>query len=127
LFIFGESYAGKYAPAIAQKIKMEQGDRGFLTGLKGVAIGDGFTHPYDILSQVGEFAFNLGLLDYQERAGIERLIMNATNQRNRRRYNDMHDTFDRVIETIADVAGGINVYDITSYTPYPTQLLQYYI
>jgi hypothetical protein len=36
-----------------------------LTGLKGVAIGDGFTSPYDILSQVGEFSFNLGLIDYQ--------------------------------------------------------------
>ena len=51
LIIFGESYAGKYAPAIAEKIKKEQQDnKGFLTGLKGVAIGDGFTNPYVILS-----------------------------------------------------------------------------
>lgn len=54
LFVFGESYAGKYAPAIGQKIKVEQTtNKGFLTGLKGVGIGDGFTHPYFILSQVG--------------------------------------------------------------------------
>lgn len=30
-----------------------------------MALGDGFTHPYDILSQMGEYAYNLGLLDYQ--------------------------------------------------------------
>lgn len=64
--IFGESYGGKYAPAIGDKILKEaEENNGFLTGLKGVAIGDGFTHPGNILSQVGEFAYNLGLLDYQ--------------------------------------------------------------
>jgi len=69
LFIFGESYAGKYAPAIGQKIKHEQlTNNGFLTGLKGVGVGDGFTHPYFIFTQLGEFAYNLGLIDYQERS-----------------------------------------------------------
>jgi carboxypeptidase C (cathepsin A) len=54
LFVFGESYAGKYAPAIAEKIKSEQlHNNGFLKNLRGVGIGDGFTHPYFILSQVG--------------------------------------------------------------------------
>jgi vitellogenic carboxypeptidase-like protein len=50
LVIFGESYGGKYAPAIAQKIIEAKEAGGFLTGLKGVAIGDGFTEPYDILA-----------------------------------------------------------------------------
>jgi carboxypeptidase C (cathepsin A) len=63
--VFGESYAGKYAPAIAQRIKEEQKKQGFLTGLRGVGVGDGFTHPYFILTQLGEFAYNLGLVDYQ--------------------------------------------------------------
>jgi vitellogenic carboxypeptidase-like protein len=48
--IFGESYAGKYVPAIAKKIIETKEAGGFLTGLKGIAIGDGFTHPYSILS-----------------------------------------------------------------------------
>lgn len=43
------------------------GNNGFLTGLKGVGIGDGFTAPYEILSEVGNWAFHLSLLDYQER------------------------------------------------------------
>ncbi len=41
-----------------------------MTGLKGVAIGDGFTMPYIILTEVGEYAYNLGLIDYQERAKV---------------------------------------------------------
>lgn len=51
LVIFGQSYAGKYVPAIAKKIvEMKLAGTGFLTGLKGIAIGDGFTFPYQILS-----------------------------------------------------------------------------
>lgn len=66
LFVFGESYAGKYAPAIGLKIANEAKDnKGFLTGLKGVAIGDGFTHPFSTLSMMGEYAYNFGLIDYQ--------------------------------------------------------------
>ena len=78
LFIFGESYAGKYVPAIGEYIVKQKETGGFLTGLKGVGIGDGFTHPYDILSEVGNFAFHLGLIDYQERIAVEKYLINAT-------------------------------------------------
>jgi carboxypeptidase C (cathepsin A) len=68
LIIFGENYAGKYVPAIAIKIRREQQDHGgFLTGLRGIAIGDPFTQPFDIMTEIGEYAYNLGLIDYQER------------------------------------------------------------
>jgi vitellogenic carboxypeptidase-like protein len=54
LFVLGQSYGGKFAAGIGQKIKYEQlHNGGFLTGLKGVAIGSGFLHPYHLLSQVG--------------------------------------------------------------------------
>lgn len=125
LFIFGESYAGKYAPAIGQKIKYEQiTNRGFLTGLKGVGVGDGFTHPYFILTQVGEYAYNLGLIDYQERSMIEQIILNATYQERTRDYDELHKTFDLALDLIVMVSGGVNVYDITKYQDYPTKLLE---
>ena len=99
--IFGESYAGKYAPAIAQKIKrMEQDQNGFLKGLKGIGIGDGFTMPYTILSEVGEYAYNLGLIDYQERAKVEQMIINATYQDRMRAWVDLRDSFDNILDYI---------------------------
>lgn len=125
LYVFGQSYAGKYAPAIGQKIKKEQiENQGKITGLKGVAVGDGFTHPYFILTQVGEYAFNLGLIDYQERQTIEHLILNATYQERNRDMDQLHNTFDMALDLIVDMAGGVNVYDITSYQDYPTQILE---
>jgi hypothetical protein len=35
-----------------------------------MGIGDPFTHPFNILLEVGDFAYNFGLLDYQERTKI---------------------------------------------------------
>ena len=67
-FIFGQSFGGKFASAIGQKIKYEQlHNNGFLTGLKGVALGNAFIYPYIHLMFLGEYAYNMGLLDYQER------------------------------------------------------------
>lgn len=128
LIIFGESYGGKYAPAIGQKILAEQQDnKGFLTGLKGVAIGDGFTHPYNILSQVGEYAYNLGLIDYQERTKVEQVIANATFQERMRYWKDLHQSFEDALDFIVQRSGGVNVYDITSYQEYPDALVGEYL
>ena len=43
----------------------EQKNKGVITGLKGIGIGDGFTAPFKILSELGNHAFSMGLLDYQ--------------------------------------------------------------
>lgn len=64
-FIFGESYGGKYAPALGVRLLEEQKNKGVITGLKGIGIGDGFTAPFKILSELGNHAFSMGLLDYQ--------------------------------------------------------------
>ena len=122
LFIIGESYAGKYVPAIAMEIMERKKNGGVIRGLKGVSIGDGFTHPYDILAEVGAFSYNVGLLDYQERSRVEQMIINATYQALSHKWNELHDSFDTILDSIVDWAGGVNVYDFTRYTPYPSTL-----
>ena len=99
---------------------------GFLTGLKGVAIGDGFTAPTSTLNMMGEFAYNFGLLDFQERAKVEQYILNSTYQELNERWRDLHASFYKVLNTITETTGGVNVYDITEYKPYPTDLLKEY-
>lgn len=120
LFIIGESYAGKYVPAIAMRIVTKTQSGGPITGLKGVSIGDGFTQPYEILAEMGGFAYNIGLLDYGERARVEQLIINSTFQYYNKEWDHLHDSFDRVLDYIAECAGGVNVYDFTKYKPYPS-------
>lgn len=67
-FIFGESYAGKYVPSIALYIlQQNEGTNTNEIPLRGIGVGDGFTNPVSIMSQLGMFGYNLGLIDMQER------------------------------------------------------------
>lgn len=68
-----------------------------MTGLKGIAIGDGFTHPYNILSEVGTYAYHLGLIDYQERMKVEKMLLNASRHDLAFKYDELHDDFDNAL------------------------------
>lgn len=67
-FITGESYAGKYIPAIAHKIHRE-GEHAKRVGinLEGLAIGDGWCDPRNMGDRYGEYLFEIGLLDERQR------------------------------------------------------------
>ena len=55
------------------------------------------------------------------------MIINATFQDRIRAWRDLHDSFDNILEYIVDKAGGINVYDITSYQDYPDILISEFL
>ena len=127
LFLFGESYGGKYAPAIGKKIIEEKlHNRGFLKGLKGVGIGDGFTAPFDILSEVGMFASYLSLIDYQERGAVEKRLLFAHRNSKNKEWSELHHDFDHVLNYIVERAGGVNIYDIKEDGLYPKLLDAYF-
>ena len=78
LYVTGESYAGKYVPALAHKIhtENEKGNKPQIP-LKGIAIGDGLCDP---LNQAGlaDFLFDTGLLDNPDRKKLQEMEVNAT-------------------------------------------------
>lgn len=61
-FISGESYAGKYIPAISHKILQKNPNATMKINLKGVAIGNGLSDPEHQLLY-GDRLFELGLID----------------------------------------------------------------
>lgn len=61
----------RYVPAIAQAIL--NSDAGI--PLKAVGFGDGFTDPLTVMTEMPSFAFNLGLIDYQERQSCEKAAL----------------------------------------------------
>lgn len=61
LHITGESYAGHYIPAIADYLVENPLDD---VNLQGVAIGNGWTSPYDQYPQYAEFALENKLISY---------------------------------------------------------------
>lgn len=80
--------------------------------MKGLAIGDGFTFPYEILSEVGTYSYHLGLIDFQERMKLEKVLLNASRHAIENNYDAMHLDFDNALDYIVEKAGNVNVYDI---------------
>ena len=65
-YVTGESYGGKYVPAITNKINLENPTADRKINLKGMAIGDGFVDPINQVDY-GEFLYNVGLVDANQR------------------------------------------------------------
>jgi len=66
LYIAGESYAGKYIPAIAYKIHTENPTAQLKMNLKGLFIGGSFTDPVSMIPAYPDHLFNVGMLDERE-------------------------------------------------------------
>jgi len=70
LWLTGESYAGKYLPAIANAIidqRLHLGVAAAPIPLKGVAIGNGLTRPREMTLSVPDSYYAVGLLDKAQR------------------------------------------------------------
>lgn len=71
-YVTGESYAGKYVPAIAYRIHLEnQASPKVKINLKGVAIGDGLVDPVNMFNGYGDLMFQFGMADENEKAYID--------------------------------------------------------
>lgn len=62
LFITGESYAGKYVPAFAYAIHLDNQNTAHVINLTGVAIGNGLVDPANQL-HYGDYLYQIGLID----------------------------------------------------------------
>ncbi|XP_042637537.1 probable serine carboxypeptidase CPVL [Orycteropus afer afer] len=63
----GESYAGKYVPAIAHYIHTLNPTAELKINLKGIAIGDAYSDPESIIGGYPAFLYQIGLVDEGQR------------------------------------------------------------
>lgn len=63
-FVTGESYAGKYVPAVSYTIHTRNLNSLMKINLKGLAIGNGLCDPVHML-KYSDYLYQLGLIDYK--------------------------------------------------------------
>ncbi|KAK6626522.1 hypothetical protein RUM44_008995 [Polyplax serrata] len=66
-YVTGESYAGKYVPALAYAIHKDSSPEEEKINLRGIAIGNGLVDPLNQL-HYSDYLYQLGMLDDSERA-----------------------------------------------------------
>ncbi|KAI6661579.1 serine carboxypeptidase CPVL-like [Oopsacas minuta] len=76
-YITGESYAGKYVPALAYKIHTSNPTAEFKINFRGVAIGNGLVDPQNQLPHYGALLYANGLIDSNQKDYIDRQTLDA--------------------------------------------------
>lgn len=108
LYVTGESYAGKYVPAIGYKIHEENQNGHFHMPLAGVAIGDGLCDPEHQLDY-GDFLYQVGLVDEIDRNRMYEYSDLAKLSIQNEQWSQATDEFDQLLGVYAN-STGLNFY-----------------
>jgi len=115
-FITGESYAGKYIPAISTRIT--QGNKkdlpaGFIKiQLKGLAIGNGWVHPVVQNQAYVDYPYNLGLINTRQKNEAEAIqvkLMAALKTKSWKLANNLSNELEAYV---VKAAGDIDIDDV---------------
>lgn len=98
-YVTGESYAGKYVPAIGYKIHEEnlQPFPKVRINLQGLAIGDGLCDPETMMPQYADFMYNIGMLDELQRDHFQGYALKAVENIRNKQFKDAFMVFDYLL------------------------------
>lgn len=95
-FVTGESYAGKYVPAVSHAIKDFNIKAKLKINLKGLAIGNGLTDPGNQL-MYGDYLYQLGLIDLNGRDAFHMYEKKGRDLIQQKKFEDAADVFDALL------------------------------
>eukprot|EP01090_Pellita_catalonica_P011907 TRINITY_DN2471_c0_g1_i2.p1 TRINITY_DN2471_c0_g1~~TRINITY_DN2471_c0_g1_i2.p1 ORF type:complete len:498 (-),score=72.24 TRINITY_DN2471_c0_g1_i2:22-1515(-) len=132
-YVFGESYGGKYVPAIAYKI-VQSNDAitsgktpnpvpaghtaPFVINLAGIGIGDGLTDPLVQATGYYHFAYSAGLVDEKQLITVNKTVNTAINLILKEDWPNAANAFGNIFETIRTFSGEPNPLDYRTYKEY---------
>ena len=96
-FVTGESYAGKYVPAVSHAIHDLNPSSKIKINLKGLAIGNGLTDPVNQLLY-GDYLYQLGLLDMNGREQFHVLEKQGRDLIVQKKYGEAFEIFNKLID-----------------------------
>ncbi|XP_021746861.1 serine carboxypeptidase-like 50 [Chenopodium quinoa] len=129
VYITGESYAGKYAPAIGYYIvrrnsELPETER---VNFGGIAIGNGLTDPITQVTTHGLNAYFSGLVNEKQRLQLEEGQRAAVKLVMERKWTEATDARSRVLNLLQEMTGLATLYDIRRKIPYESYLVERFL
>eukprot|EP00249_Psilotum_nudum_P022285 c28455_g1_i2 orf=480-1808(-) len=130
-YVTGESYAGKYVPAVGSYILRRQSSNVIRSRklanevsrplrLDGVAIGNGLTHPEAQVLMHAPTAYFMGLIDEVQKSLVEERANTVVSLIAKQYWNEAGLARDELLEYIKNVSGLATLYDVRRTRPYYT-------
>ncbi|MCO5585588.1 hypothetical protein L7F22_039523 [Adiantum nelumboides] len=116
LFLAGESYAGKYIPALAYHILFQRSP--LRPQLVGISIGNGFTDPRTQVQAHADVLWALGLLDQQQSTCLRQMSTNIVDLLDREEWLEAYEKRTALCKWIKDTAGLKTMLDIRRASRY---------
>ncbi|XP_060536561.1 venom serine carboxypeptidase-like [Cylas formicarius] len=110
-YISGESYAGKYVPALARTIHQNNPSATLKINLKGLLIGNGWTDPVNQLDY-GEYLYQAGIFDVHDKATMDGYEAEAKRLIEAGQFVDAVNYTDNLI---LDAISNVGIADIYNY------------
>lgn len=95
-FVTGESYGGKYVPALAYTIHKNNPAAKIKINMKGIAIGNGLSDPEHQLLY-GKYLYQIGLIDSNQAKVFEKYENKTIDFIKQNKYDDAFATFDTLL------------------------------
>lgn len=115
-FVTGESYGGKYVPAVAYRIHTENPSATLKINLKGVAMGNGLSDPIHQL-QYGNYLYELGFIDTNTRTKFQQIESETIKNIQNNDFGKAFDIFNTLLN--GDLTNSSSLFkNVTGFTNY---------
>ncbi|XP_027348303.1 serine carboxypeptidase-like 50 [Abrus precatorius] len=129
IYITGESYAGKYVPAIGYYILQKNAnlDISERVNLAGVAIGDGLTDPVSQVVTHAANAYYVGLINERQKNELEKAQLEAVGLAQKGNWSEATNARNEVLHMLQNMTGLATLYDYTRKEPYQSDLVEQFL
>ncbi|QXJ23917.1 hypothetical protein AGRA3207_005144 [Actinomadura graeca] len=128
LYISGQSYAGKYVPAIALKIHQKNGEKaGRRIELKGIAVGNGWIKPELSLRVMIDFCYATGFLGINQTKPLNDCLTKIEEAIKAGKMKEASKLGDELVAKILKLGGNFDVYDVRRWDGLPFGAMRAYL
>lgn len=125
-FITGESYGGKYVPAIGYTILQNNPSASLKINLKGLATGNGLSDPIN-QANYGDYVYQVGLADANTRDILHEYQDAVKKYIAEEDWANATEYFDNKMNGLIEQVSGVNIYNYVQLDPDEEEYWQTYI